>query len=140
MRANLNGGMTAGLRSYAQVGIQTGVDGASPHRLILMLMDGALARIATAMGMLKRGDIAGKGESISVAISIINGLRDSLNLDQGGAIAENLSALYLYMCERLLQANLGNDLQALREVQQLLSEVRSGWSAIEPGATSRTDG
>lgn len=127
-------GTAAQLRQYAQVGLRTAVESASPHRLILMLMDGALARIAAAAGHMQRGDVAGKGQSLSMAIAIVDGLRASLNRTEGGDLAENLDALYVYMSERLLRANLENDADALREVQKLLGDIRAAWVGIEPQA------
>ncbi len=134
-------GAAAQLRQYAQVGLRTAVESASPHRLILMLMDGALARIAAAGGHMQRGDVASKGQSISMAIAIVDGLRASLNHSEGGDLAGNLDGLYVYMSERLLRANLENDADALSEVRNLLGEIRAAWAGIEPrmpaGATPR---
>ncbi len=78
-----------GANAYAKVGIETGVAAASPHKLIVMLFDGALLSIATATQKMKDGDIAGKGQAISKAITIIDsGLRASLNKEAGGEIAD----------------------------------------------------
>ena len=94
------------MKQYSQVAVQSDAHFASPHRLIQMLMDGALQRIAAAKGDMQRGNIAQKGTHISWAISIIEGLRASLNMEAGGEIARNLDNLYEYMCWQLLQANL----------------------------------
>ncbi|MCC7413392.1 MAG: flagellar export chaperone FliS [Gammaproteobacteria bacterium] len=128
-------------QTYARVGVQTGIEAASPHRLIVMLMDGALARIASAQGHLERGEIAAKGACISMAISIIDGLRGSLDRQAGGALAANLDELYRYMGERLLGANLKNDADALGEVRRLLGEIRGAWVAIgAAGEPARVQG
>lgn len=118
------------LQHYAQVGAQTGVAYATPHRLIQMLMDGALDKIALARGYILRGEIALKGSHISWAISIIDGLRASLDHQAGGAIAANLEALYDYMTRRLVQANIANDVEILNEVTGLLHEIKEAWDAI----------
>ena len=118
------------VKQYAQMGVQTGVESASPHRLIQMLLDGALARIATAGGHLKHGNVAEKGAQISWAMSIIGGLRGSLNMRDGGELAENLDALYDYVNRRLLEANVKNDLDLLSEAYAVLNEIREGWTAI----------
>jgi flagellar protein FliS len=132
------------LQQYEKVGVQSGVENASPHRLVQMLMEGAAARIAAAMGHLQRGTIAEKGRNISLAISIIAGLRSSLDKDKGGQIADNLDRLYDYMIRRLLEANLRNDRAMLDEVQKLLQEIKEGWDAVagntahkEPEHTNR---
>lgn len=115
---------------YSKIDVDTGVHSASPHKLIEMLMEGALARISTARGCMEHGDVAGKGEQIGWAVSIIGGLQDSLNLQEGGHIAANLDELYAYMQRRLLDANLKNDPAILKEVHDLLTEIRGGWRDI----------
>jgi len=121
-----------GVNAYAKVSIETGVSAASPHKLIVMLFDGALAAVGSASRHMKAGNIAPKGEAISKAILIIDsGLRAALDKKAGGEIAEGLDALYEYMGTRLLQANLKNDLGILDEVQRLLTDLRSAWNAIE---------
>jgi flagellar protein FliS len=119
------------ISQYLRIGVQTSVESASPHRLIQILLDGALSRISIAGGHMKREEIPEKGAQISWAISIIDGLRGSLNKEAGGEVAENLDRLYEYMSRRLLEANLRNDAGALEEVHGLLSEIRSAWMDIE---------
>jgi flagellar secretion chaperone FliS len=122
-------------QAYARVGLETGVVAASPHRLVLMLFDGAIDAVADADSHLKEGRVADKGEAISRAISIINdGLRASLDQTQGGEIAGYLLDLYDYMSRRLLAASLNNDRAALREVTRLLAELRTSWAAIGEAA------
>ncbi len=118
------------LKQYGQVGAQTGIVNASPHRLIQMLLEGALSRIAQAKGHMERKDVKQKGEAISTAVSIVGGLRDSLDLSQG-EVAENLDALYEYMSNRLLEANVKNDASILDEVHGLLLEIKTAWDAIQ---------
>lgn len=122
--------MRNAIHEYAKVGAHSGVEAADPHRLIQMLMEGALDKIAAAKGHMKRDQVAEKGASISWAISIIDGLRVSLDTEAGGELVENLHALYQYMMERLLEANLKNDPALLDEVTRLLSEIKAGWDAI----------
>ena len=105
---------------------------ASPHRLIQLLMEGILSRINAAKICIDNSNIAGKGESISTAISIINGLQVSLDKEAGGEISENLNNLYDYMARRLLEANIKSDKKILEEVASLLMEIKSAWDAIAP--------
>lgn len=117
--------------AYAQVGVETGVSTANPHKLILMLYDGALLQIRTAGIAMQSRDIPGKGTAISKAIEIIiNGLKVSLDMEAGGELAERLSALYQYMSDRLLYANLHNNQPALDEVTGLLMTLREAWAEI----------
>lgn len=118
------------MRQYQTVNNQVQVGDASPHRLIQMLMEGGLSRMAQARGALERGQTALKGELIGKSIAIIGGLRAGLDAQKGGDLADRLDALYEYMMVRLSDANLKNDVAALDEVVGLLREVKSGWDAI----------
>lgn len=120
----------AALRQYQTVNTQAQVADASPHRLIQMLMEGGLSRLAQAKGAMQYGQSAQKGELISKAIGIIGGLREGLDLSQGGEVAANLDQLYEYMVSRLIEANIGNDPALLDEVAGLLRNVKSAWDAI----------
>ena len=128
---------------YKQVGVHSaGIESASPHRLIQMLMEGALDKLAIAKGHMNQGNIAAKGEHISWAIAIIDGLKTSLDKSAGGEIAENLDALYEYMQQRLLQANVDNSVEMLDEVIKLILSIKDGWDNIPeefkaPGAVGR---
>ncbi len=118
------------ISEYSQVKVQTGVEEMKPHRLIQMLMEGALEKISKARGFIERGDIAGKGENIGSAISIIEGLRVSLDKNAGGDIANNLDMLYEYMGRRLLEANISNNQEYLTEVAGLLLQIKDAWDQI----------
>lgn len=122
------------INAYAKVSLDAKVGAASPHQLILLLFEGAASAISVAKLHIERGEIELKGKFISQAIDIIsNGLNASLDLEVGGKLAEQLSALYDYMARRLLAANLGNNTAALDEVSYLLNEIHSAWIEIGPG-------
>ncbi|MDT8372265.1 MAG: flagellar export chaperone FliS [Gammaproteobacteria bacterium] len=123
---------SAAMQQYRQNYIHGGAETASPHRLVQMLMEGALDKIRASKGFMASKDIAKKGENISWAISIIDGLRSCLNVEAGGDFATNLSALYNYMETRLVEANMKDDPEMLDEVAQLLLQVKAGWDAIPP--------
>lgn len=117
--------------AYARIGLETGVAAASPHRLIVMLYDGAIAAIADGKAHMQGGRIADKGRALSKAIAIIDeGLKASLDRTQGGTIATQLFELYLYIGQRLIQGNLHNDSGALDEATRLLRELRSAWAEL----------
>lgn len=119
------------LNAYSQVGVDTSVAVASPHKLISMLFDGAILSVAAAMSHMQRKDIAAKGAAISKAIAIIDeGLKISLDEKAGGELAQNLKSLYEYMCRRLLEANLKNETGPLEEVARLLAELKDAWDMI----------
>lgn len=118
------------LKQYGQMGAKLDVNEVNSHRLIQMLMDGALEKIAVAKGHMERGETKEKGSFISWAISIIEGLRASLDFEKGGEIATNLEALYDYMQRRLVEANIENDLSMLDEVSDLLKNIKTAWDDI----------
>ncbi|MEJ0087849.1 MAG: flagellar export chaperone FliS [Pseudomonadota bacterium] len=120
----------AKLAAYRSTSVHTGVAASDPHRLIVMLMDGALERIATARGLMKNGGGAEKGPLLHRAVAIIDELRNSLDFKTGGDISNNLDALYDYMCVRIMQANSSNKPEWLDEVSRLLGEVRAAWLAL----------
>lgn len=123
-----------GINAYKQGNMKQDIASADPHKLTLLLMQGALDRIAYAKGAMERKDFAGKAENISRAVSIIIHLRDTLDLDVGGETAENMFALYDYMVERLNHAHFKNDLQMLDEVSSLLTPIRDAWVQIPDAA------
>jgi len=106
------------------------VSEADPHRLIQMLMQGGLDRIAQARGAMQRDAYAEKGVLIGKAINIIGGLREVLDRPAGGELAENLARLYDFMTMRLFEASRYNDVARLDEVARLLGEIKEGWDGI----------
>ena len=126
----------AGANAYARVGVETGVMGANPHRLVVMLYQGARQAIAQARMHLQQGGVAAvaaRGEAISKAIRIIeSGLQASLNVEAGGEIGERLNALYAYMARRLFEANVKQSEAMLVEVDRLLATLEEAWIGIAP--------
>lgn len=119
--------------AYHRVGMETSVSSASPHQLVAMLFDGLSDALARARGAMQTGRIADKGRAIGHAVRIVEeGLRSSLNLQEGGALAANLNRLYGYVALRLTHANLHNDAAALQECSDLIEPVKVAWLAIDP--------
>jgi flagellar secretion chaperone FliS len=127
----------AKLAAYSSAQAHGGVAAADPHRLIVMLLDGAIERISTARGCMARGDTAEKARLINRAVSIIGELRNSLDPKAGGQLASNLGELYDYMGRRLLKATAENRVELLDEVNKLLHEIRTAWVAIPSEARKR---
>ena len=119
------------LSAYVKTGIESAVPEADPHKLVMMLFDGALAAIADARLNMIRGQIAARGNAISKAIAIVDqGLKCSLDKARGGEIAERLDALYVYICEKLFDANMKGQPEALDEPAKLLGELQDAWAQI----------
>lgn len=127
-------GVTAygrGASAYARVGVESGVMSASPHQLIVMLFDGALASIRAARLHMQAANVAEKGKAISRALDIVNnGLLAALDAERGGEIAERLASLYDYIARLLLAANRHDDEASLTQAEKLLDDVASAWREI----------
>ena len=117
---------------YRKVGVSTRVVDADPHKLVAMLLEGANERMRRAEAFLAQGNQAMKGKAIGEACAIVGHLNGSLDHEAGGEIAGNLSALYDFVIQRLTEANLNNDANALRESLSVMSDIEAAWNAI-PG-------
>ena len=123
--------MNNAVSAYQRIGVETGVESADPHKLILMLFEGAQEALAKARMHIQHNEIAEKGQMISKAIMIIDhGLKASLDMNAGGDLAIKLQALYDYMTHRLLVANIQNNPEIVNEVNGLLSELHGAWKEI----------
>lgn len=123
------------INHYKAIELKTRIDAASPHELINLLLQGARTHIATAQGNIDRKEIQEKGEHISKALSIIEGLKTSLNHEQGGEIAENLLQIYMHIEYLLLKANLNNDKELLVQSNVLLAQVHEAWQKVSPSSS-----
>jgi flagellar protein FliS len=119
------------VRSHGQVA------DASPARLVQVMFEHILSNLAIAQGCMERirdnlpyADVVAKGKAIGKAVRLIGQLDASLNMEQGGQIAENLHNLYLYMLGRLTTANLHNDAEVVVEVSNLVRKIKTGWDQI----------
>jgi len=125
--------------TYANVGLETGVVAASPQQLIVMLYEGAELAVRMAIKHINDGDIPKKSAAISKANNIIvEGLQAALDPHQGGEIAQQLEALYVYMSQRLMLAHINNQTAPLEEVLTLLRDLHGAWQQISsavPGAS-----
>lgn len=131
---------TTQLASYQQVDAYSSLQDARPEQVIQVMLDTCLTRLAQAKGHMDRGEVAEKAEQITKALGIVEGLQMSLDTQQGGQLATNLTDLYDYVARTLLLANLENKRELLDEVAGLLLEIKSAWDqvtemAIQPAAS-----
>lgn len=123
---------------YQSVSKESEIQETDPYNIICILMKNALESLTAAKIAINHNQIEQKGKNISLAISLIDGLKASLDMKQGSEISENLSALYDYMMFKLLEANLNNDIKVIDEIQGLLLEIYQAWEKINP-QKSKTD-
>lgn len=117
------------LKAYKTTSLDAEMAVADPHRVIQMLMQGLLERLAQAKGAIERRDYSAKSTSISKAMAIINGLQDSLDLSYG-QIPQDLYALYDYMKDRLMDASRNMTSEPIDEVANLIITIKSAWDNI----------
>ncbi|MGK0500299.1 MAG: flagellar protein FliS [Oceanicoccus sp.] len=122
--------LQSSVAQYQQVSAQEAAVGASPHRLIQMLMQGALQRMAEARGAIQRKNIAEKGRAISKAIAIVGGLRDSLNMEVDSGLPQQMDELYEYVLSELVAANKNSDEAAINRAAEVIVTIKSGWDGI----------
>lgn len=124
------------IQSYQNVGFEADIRGSDPHRLVILLFEGALSALDRAEQALEAKNFLDKTNALTRAIEIIlDGLSASLNMEDGGEIAGNLKTLYEYMASRLTHANFHNDVSAMQEVRGLLVELCEAWKEIAPKPT-----
>ncbi|MGX5028118.1 flagellar export chaperone FliS [Enterobacter asburiae] len=122
-----------GNSAYTAVSLDSQINGATPHELIVLLYDGAINAMKRAEIYFQSGNIARRGEMISRAINIIdNGLRAGLDHEKGGKIAEELESLYEYISRTLLEANLNKTGENLPHLISLMTEMSETWQLISP--------
>lgn len=126
-----------GLNEYAAVNAQTSVVDADRHQLIQLLLDGALERINMAKARIQAKDFEGKNKLINKTIDIVVGLRSFLDESKSEEISDNLASLYVYCEEKLLEANIKNDMELLDEVASHIRTVREGWVGIREQASAQ---
>ena len=117
--------------AYLSTRATSSVHGASPHKLIALLLDACQESLAVAKGGLQRKDIKQKANAIKKAMEIIVRLQAALDFEKGGQIATKLDDLYTFCTNRLALANAINDVTMIDEVYRVIAEIKAGWSQIE---------
>ena len=115
-----------GSNAYKKASVTTKDQGT----LILMLYDGAIRFLKTAIKKIDEKDLEGAHTAISRAKNIISELLTSLNTDQSGRVGTSLKSLYVYMFNRLIDANIQKKKEYIVEVCELLDELREGWRGV----------
>ncbi|MCG7499159.1 flagellar export chaperone FliS [Vibrio sp. Of7-15] len=122
--------MRGSLQAYKKVSVDSQLSAASPHKVIQMLMAGAIERLIQGKAAMQQGSLAVKGERLGKALDIVISLRTCLSMDEGGEIAKNLDALYDFMIRQIALANQSNTSEPLDDVVEMLREIKSAWDQI----------
>ena len=122
--------MSYGIKAYKSVGIKDDLAVADPHRVIQLLMQGALENMAKAKGAMDRKDFAEKSRTVSKAMSIISALQHTLDMDVGGEVSQNLWSLYDFMVNHLMQASRESSIAKIDDVMEIMLKIKSAWDQI----------
>lgn len=118
------------LNQYQQTSVETGMENATPHKLVTLLYEGVLDNLALCKGAIQRKDYQQKTEKLNKALMIITSLRSNLDLEMGGEVAENFQNLYVYMERRLVEASAKNEIEMIEEVSDLIRTLKDAWLAM----------
>jgi flagellar protein FliS len=110
---------------------KSSVGAASPLQLVIMLYDGALRFMEAGRHAMLRRDVYNQNENITKAQRIVGELIATLDMEQGGEVAKNLVALYTYVYEKLVEANLEDKPELVQECATIVSELRESWVELE---------
>ncbi|REG84846.1 flagellar export chaperone FliS [Marinomonas pollencensis] len=119
-----------GIHAYKKDSLKSDLASADPHRVIQLLMQGALERLALGKGCIARADWAGKATALTSAVEIINSLRDALDRDVNPELVDNLESLYDYMTAQITEASITKDTAILDQVMGLLLQIKGAWDQI----------
>ena len=118
------------LSKYGKIKDDTQTMFASPHQLVLMLFDGAIEAMSMTIGAIQHNNLELRSKQNTRSITIINGMRDCLDMQAGSELAENLYSLYQYMAQELFRAGFKNDVDTIRNIQFMLKDIRDSWENI----------
>jgi len=116
------------MNGYVNQYLTNTVNSASPEQLMLMLYDGAIRFVSLGIQAIENGIIDKRAYYINKTSAIISEFAATLDHSQNPKLAEDLDALYSYMLNRLIAANLKNDTAPLIEVKKMLSDLRATWA------------
>jgi flagellar protein FliS len=127
-----------GIDTYRQTNVHT----RSPLELVVMLYDGALSSLAETRAAMARNDVATRARAVAKALAILTELQGTLNMKEGGSIAEELDRLYAFAISRLVDVTTKKDAAAIDDIVRVLKPLRDAWSqaAQQQSSTAQTTG
>ena len=120
----------AALSQYGKIKNDTQTSYASPHQLMLMLFDGAIEAMSFTIGAIQNNNLELRSKQSTRSITIINGMRECLDMETGSELADNLYSLYQYMAQELFRASFKNDVDTIKNIQTMLKDIRGSWEKI----------
>jgi flagellar protein FliS len=114
------------LSNYQKVEVET----TDSLKLIVMLYEGGISFLEQAKLRLQEKKMADKGVLISKVLAIISELQTSLDMSKGGEVAGNIDRIYSYMHERLVEANMNNNVEIIDEVLTHMRTLKEAWVQV----------
>jgi flagellar protein FliS len=109
---------------------KTQVTTASREKILLMLYEGAIRFVKHAQVAMVEKKIADKGRNLSKATAILSELMATLDFKSGGQLAIDLESLYIFMIDKLIEGNINNDIECLKNVESILRTLHEGWQDV----------
>ena len=118
---------------------RTKVETSDQRQLILLLYDGSIRFMNKAIARIDASDIEAAHNYLVRSRDILGELLATLKPEKAGEIGTNLQRLYVYIFNRLVQANLTKDREIVAECIKLMSTLREGWASMKPATQQRAD-
>jgi flagellar protein FliS len=108
----------------------TQVTTAKPEKILLMLYEGCIKYVKISRIKMKEKKISEKGKNISKALAIVSELMNTLDHEVGGQLSQDLENLYMFIMDKLIDANIHNKIEDLDIVEKLLTTLYEAWTDV----------
>ena len=117
-------------QQYANNYVETSVSEATPHKLVDMLYDAAIRHLKVSKVFIEQKNYEKKAFHLNKSLSIINGLKVGVDVQNGGEIAENIYALYDYCYRTVFGASRENSLEKIDEILAIFQGLSEAWKQM----------
>lgn len=108
----------------------TNVTTAKPEKVLLMLYEGCIKFLRVAKVKMQEKKLAEKGKNISKALAIVAELINTLDHEVGGQLSADLENLYMFIMDKLIEANINNKIEDLEVAEKLLTTLYEAWRDV----------
>jgi len=120
----------SGLKAYRAVETESTVHGGKGAELIVLLYDGITESLVAGKAHLERKEFREVGRHFARALTIISGLRETLDFDNGQPVAQDLLRFYNALTSQIIQAQTRRDLELIDQCVTWVKSVRDAWGEI----------
>lgn len=115
------------------------VENASPVGLVVILYDVLINDLRQAVEAIAKKNTEARSKAVKHAFVVLQQLEGSLDQENGGEAAKNLSSFYAVMRGRIFEAHSKVSSEILNEQMTLLLDVRQAWEKVDPARAVSTD-